>query len=109
MALTSLRATTLRSLALAATGALALFGSVALGGASGDLLRGVEGYIHGYASGPRLWIVNPGDPADVELLPTSYAARVAAIPGVSNVRDLPGRLPQSRSTPCVDHRAPAGR
>jgi putative ABC transport system permease protein len=86
VALTSLRATTLRSLALAATGALALFGSVALGGATGDLLRGVEGYIHGYASGPRIWIVNPQDPSGVEPLPTSYAARVAAIPGVSSVR-----------------------
>ena len=86
VALTSLRATTLRSLALAATGALALFGSVALGGASGDLLRGVEGYIHGYAAGPQLWIVNPEDPSDVESLPSSYAGRVAALPGVSAVR-----------------------
>jgi putative ABC transport system permease protein len=85
VALTSLRATTLRSLALAATGALALFGSVALGGASGDLLRGIEGYIHGYVSGARIWVVNPHDPTAVEPLPSSYAARVGAIAGVSKV------------------------
>jgi putative ABC transport system permease protein len=86
VAIMSLRATTLRSLALAATGAVALFGSVALGGARDDLLRGIEGYIHGYVSGVDLWIVNPSDPTAVEPLPASYAARAAQIPGVLNVR-----------------------
>jgi putative ABC transport system permease protein len=86
VAIMSLKATTLRSLALAATGALALFGSVALGGARGDLLRGIEGYIHGYVSGANIWVVNPGDPTAVEPLPASYAARVAHTPGISSVR-----------------------
>ncbi len=85
VAIISLRATTLRSLALAATGAVALFGSVALGGARGDLLRGIEGYIHNYVAGAGVWIVNPDDPTAVEALPGSYAARVAQTPGVSNV------------------------
>ena len=40
MALGGVRGTTLRSVALAATGAVALFGSVALGGARSDLLAG---------------------------------------------------------------------
>ncbi len=38
------RRRTLRSLALAATGAVALFGSVALGGARDDLLRGIRSF-----------------------------------------------------------------
>ena len=48
VALASLQATTLRSLALAATGAVALFGSVALGGARDDLLRGIRSFSSSY-------------------------------------------------------------
>lgn len=61
VALSSLKATTLRSLALAATGGLALFGSVALGGARGDLLRGIERFAHSYSSDAPVWVGNPGD------------------------------------------------
>jgi putative ABC transport system permease protein len=86
LAVMSLRARTLSSLALAATGAVALFGSVALGGARSDLLRGIEGYIHGYVSDASIWVVNPRDPTAVEALPSGYAARIASIPGVSGVR-----------------------
>ncbi len=85
VAIMSLRATTLRSLALAATGAVALFGSVALGGARDDLLRGIEGYIHNYVDGANLWVLNPSDSTAVEPLPTTYAARIDQIPGVSHV------------------------
>ncbi len=46
VALASLRTTTLRSLALAATGAVALFGSVALGGSRENLLRGIRSFAH---------------------------------------------------------------
>jgi putative ABC transport system permease protein len=85
VAIMSLRATTLRSLALAATGAVALFGSVALGGARDDLLRGIEGYIHNYVGGANVWVLNPSDSTAVEPLPTTYAARVDRVPGVSHV------------------------
>jgi putative ABC transport system permease protein len=86
VALMSLKATTLRSLALAATGALALFGSVALGGARDDLLRGIEGYISRYVAGADIWIINPNDPTAVEPLSNIPTARLTSIPGVSNVR-----------------------
>jgi putative ABC transport system permease protein len=86
LALVSLKARRLRSLALAATGAVALFGSVALGGSRSDLLRGIEGYIHSYVADASLWVVNPRDPTAVETLPSSYAARIASVPGVSDVR-----------------------
>jgi putative ABC transport system permease protein len=88
VAIMSLRATTLRSLALAATGALALFGSVALGGAREDLLRGIEGYIGGYVSGADVWVVNANDPTAVEPLPASLVGRVARAPGVAAVRSF---------------------
>jgi putative ABC transport system permease protein len=85
VAIMSLKTTTLRSLALAATGALALFGSVALGGARDDLLRGIEGYVHGYVADASIWVVNPSDPTAVEVLPSSYAARITRVPGVLSV------------------------
>jgi putative ABC transport system permease protein len=88
VALMSLRATTLRALALAATGALALFGSVALGGARDDLLRGIEGYIGNYVSGADIWIVNPNDPTAVEPLTNITTSHIGQIPGVSGVRNF---------------------
>ncbi|HTR89702.1 MAG TPA: ABC transporter permease [Solirubrobacteraceae bacterium] len=88
VAIMSLRATTLRSLALAATGALALFGSVALGGARNDLLRGIEGYIGGYVSGAEVWVLNAHDPTAVEPLPASLPGRVARLPGVAAVESF---------------------
>jgi putative ABC transport system permease protein len=91
VALTSLRATKLRSLALAATGAVALFGSVALGGARGDLLRGIEGFAHSYAADASIWIGSPGDnQAVVDFHPDGVARRVEGIPGVLGVRAFQG-------------------
>ena len=95
VALTSLKATTLRSLALAATGAVALFGSVALGGARNDLFRGIEGFAHSYAADADIWVANPGDnQATVDFLPDRYTARIAQIPGVADVRTFQGSFLQ---------------
>ncbi len=89
--LTSLKATTLRSLALAATGAVALFGSVALGGSRADLLRGIEGFSHSYAADAAIWVASPGDnQATVDFRADRYAARIAQIPGVAAVRSFQG-------------------
>lgn len=86
VSVSSLRGTTLRSLALAATGALALFGAVALGGAREDLLGGLRSFAGTYTSAADLWVVNQGDPLAVN----SFAAdgditRIAAIKGVASV------------------------
>ena len=79
VALSSLRATTLRSLALAATGAVALFGSVALGGAARDLLRGIERFAHSYSADAPIWVGTPGDnQATVEFRPGDVKRRIAA-------------------------------
>ncbi len=87
VALTSLRATTMRSLALAATGAVALFGSVALGGARGDLLRGLNNFATAYVADADIWVLNPGDTAGANSFqPDHYASRIARIHGVTSVR-----------------------
>jgi putative ABC transport system permease protein len=91
VALTSLRATTLRSLALAATGAVALFGSVALGGSRDDLLRGLAGYTTHYASGAEIWVLNPSDnQATVDFPPDRRTQSIAHVPGVSGVQSFQG-------------------
>lgn len=91
VALSSLRATTLRSLALAATGAVALYGSVALGGARGDLLRGIEGFAAGYSADASIWVGSPGDNQAVIPFGSAEPARsIAAVPGVAGVHAFQG-------------------
>jgi putative ABC transport system permease protein len=86
VALTGLRATTLRSMALAATGAVALFGCLALGGARGDLLRGIGQVAHRFSGDAQLWVISPLDnQATVPFLARDYAARLSALPQVSAV------------------------
>ncbi len=91
VALTSLKATTLRSLALAATGAVALFGSVALGGSREDLLHGIGGFAHSYAADADIWVANPGDnQATEDFRSATDATRIAQIPGVASVQSFQG-------------------
>jgi putative ABC transport system permease protein len=86
VALTGLRATSLRSMALAATGAVALFGSMALGGARADLLRGIGQVAHRFSDGAQLWAISPLDnQATVPFAPRDYAARITALASVSGV------------------------
>ncbi len=91
VAIMSLKATTLRSLALAATGAVALFGSVALGGARDDLLRGIDAYTSHYASGANIWLVNPHDnQATNDFEANHRTASIARLPGVASVHAFQG-------------------
>jgi putative ABC transport system permease protein len=91
IALASLRATTLRSLALAATGAVALFGSVALGGARTNLLDGIGRFAHSYAADADIWVGEPGDNQAVQdFAPGSAPTRIARLPGVARVRAFKG-------------------
>lgn len=92
VALSSLQATTLRSLALAATGAVALFGSVALGGARQDLLHGIESFAHSYSADAPIWVGAPQDNQAVvpfHLAP-GLKARLARLPGVAGVSAFQG-------------------
>jgi putative ABC transport system permease protein len=91
IALASLRATTLRSFALAATGAVALFGSVALGGARENLLGGIGGFAHGYVSDADVWVTEPADNQAVNDFSSPTAARrIARVQGVASVRAFQG-------------------
>jgi putative ABC transport system permease protein len=94
VALASLRATTLRSLVLAATGAVAIFGSVALGGARADLLRGIERFAHSYTADAGVWVSNPDDNQAAVGLVEPVARRVegliADVPGVAGIRRFNG-------------------
>jgi putative ABC transport system permease protein len=91
VALTSLKAATLRSLALAATGAVAIFGGIALGGSRDDLLRGIDGFAHSYAADAQLWIANPEDnQATVVFANGGNARRIAALPGVADAQSFQG-------------------
>jgi putative ABC transport system permease protein len=89
VAVTALKATTLRSLALAAMGALALFGAIALGGARENLLEGLRGFADNYTSAADIWVLGQGDLLAVDsFAPDGYAARIARIPGVASVEPL---------------------
>ena len=67
-----------RTLAVAATGAVAVFGSVALQGAHGDLLRGLDRTSQDVAAVGDVWAVAPGD-ANL-LVTTPFPARRPAVP-----------------------------
>lgn len=91
VALLAMKATTLRSLALAATGAVAVFGSIAIGGARDDLLRGIGDYTDDYVGTADLWVVNPQDnQATNDFRPGRLERRIAAVPGVTAVRRYQG-------------------
>jgi putative ABC transport system permease protein len=93
LALESLRATTLRSLALMATGAAALFGAVALGGARNDLVRGIGGFATHYSREADIWVVTPNDNQSVSAFsPDDRERRIAGLPGVRGVDALSGGL-----------------
>ncbi len=95
LALSSLRATTLRSLALAATGAVALFGSVALGGSRANLLSGINSFAHSYVADADVWVSNPGDNQAVNSFsPAGAAARIAQVPAVASVQTFRGGFTQ---------------
>lgn len=91
MATRTLRATTTRSLALAATGAIAVYGTVAAGGAHNDLLKGLYRDYSQYVSTTSLWVTNPGDYLATDTFaPGNLPQRLRAVPGVAGVREYQG-------------------
>jgi putative ABC transport system permease protein len=95
LALASLKATAIRSLALAATGAVALFGSVALGGARQNLIDGIGAFARGYVADAQIWVSTPGDnQAGDSFAAGSLPARIARVPGVVAVQRFQGGFVQ---------------
>jgi putative ABC transport system permease protein len=91
VAVRALRATTVRSLALAATGAIAVFGCVVAEDSHNDLLHGLYRDYSEYVSTADLWVVNQGDNLATNSFRTGrLPARIAAVPGVASVRTYQG-------------------
>lgn len=86
-AVLELRSTSVRALALAAVGGVAVFGSLALEGARRDLLRGLYAGYADYVASADIWIVNPDDDlATKSMRLDGLADRVKGTPGVRDVR-----------------------
>jgi putative ABC transport system permease protein len=91
VAVRALRATTVRSLALAATGAIAVFGCVVAEDSHNDLLHGLYRDYSEYVSTAGLWVVNKDDDLATSSFPAAgLPARIAAVPGVNAVRTYQG-------------------
>lgn len=93
ISLGELRATTTRTIALAATGALAVFGSVAVEGAHFDLQRGLDRDAHQLNAKADLWITAAGDSNVLATAPfrrPPEAAALAELPSVAAVRAYRG-------------------
>ena len=87
----ALRATTVRSLALAATGAIAVFGSVIAQGSHQDLLSGLYHDYSQYVATTDVWVTNRDDSlATMDFSAGHLPPRIASLPGVANVRSYQG-------------------
>jgi len=87
----ALRATTVRSLALAATGAIAIFGSVVVEGSHQDLLHGLYRDYEQYVGTADVWVANYNDHlATMDFPANGLPGRIAALPGVAAVRIYQG-------------------
>jgi putative ABC transport system permease protein len=91
VAVRALRATTVRSLALAATGAIAVFGCVVAEDSHNDLLHGLYADYSEYVSTANLWVANGDDVLATDNFKLGdLPARVARVPGVAGVRAYRG-------------------
>lgn len=87
LALMEMRATATRSLALTAVAALAVYGSVAIGGAREDIVRGLDSHTRQWLSNADIWVTTGGQ----DLMTNSFTrpASLAALrkaPGLGAIR-----------------------
>jgi putative ABC transport system permease protein len=83
-----------RTLAIATTGAIAVFGSVAVRGAHDDLLAGLERAAHEANAATDVWVAPKGgyDLFDTAPFVPSDRAKLARLPGIRAVRIFRGGL-----------------
>jgi putative ABC transport system permease protein len=89
IAASDLRMTPTRSVALAATTALALFGTVAIEGAHRDLLRGLDNGAHGLTRAADLWVTAAAPENTLATMPfagTRLMQELRGKPGIASVR-----------------------
>jgi len=77
-----------RSIAVAATGAIAVFGSVAIETAHGDLQHGLNDVAHGLNATSDLWVSPAGSANSLATAPfrASVAGELAGLGGVTSIR-----------------------
>ena len=94
VAVMELRAGRARAVAIAATGAVAVFGSVAIEAAHGDLLHGLENAAHDMNAFTDVWVSPAGTYNLLRTTPFAPTdqAKLASLPGVSAVRLYRGGL-----------------
>lgn len=83
-----------RSLAITATGAIAVFGSVSIQGAHSNLQRGLDEAAHAINRFAQVW-VSPAGPSNVLTttpFPDTAAPKLARMQGVASVREYRGGL-----------------
>ena len=86
-----LRAVTTRSVALAGIAALAVYGSVAIGGARADLLRGLDRNFSEYLHTAQVWVTTGGNDLTTNAFDAGAATTaIARAPGVASVRVYQG-------------------
>ncbi len=87
----ALRATTVRSLALAATGAIAIFGCVVVEGSHQDLLHGLYRDYEQYVGTADVWVANHNDHlATMDFPADGLPRQIAALRGVAAIRIYQG-------------------
>jgi len=86
-----LRAVTTRSVALAGIAALAVYGSVAIGGARADLLGGLDRNFTEYLRTAQVWVTTGGNDLTTNAFNAGGAtAAIARAPGIASVRVYQG-------------------
>jgi putative ABC transport system permease protein len=87
VALMEVRATTTRSVALTAVAALAVYGSVAIGGARQDIVRGLDSHTRQWLSNADVWVTTGGqDLMTNSFTPPANLAALRDAPGIEAVR-----------------------
>jgi putative ABC transport system permease protein len=94
VAVMELRAGRARAVAIAATGAIAVFGSVAIEAAHGDLLHGLENAAHDMNAFTAVWVAPAGSYNLLRTAPfePKQRAALARLPGMRAVRVYRGGL-----------------
>jgi putative ABC transport system permease protein len=84
----------MRTIALASTGAIAVFATVAIGGAHADLQRGLDSATTEYDANADIWTTFPGTSSAYAVTPFVVPAKTITalkrLPGVQAVRDYRG-------------------
>jgi putative ABC transport system permease protein len=91
VAVSELRAITTRSVALAGIAAIAVYGSVAIGGARADLLRGLNANFSEYLHTAQVWVTTGGNDLTTNAFDANgVRAAIARAPGIASVRVYQG-------------------